>query len=50
MDYGDIPVFKDGFYVYATGQMVNEGDMIEGAQSLAALEINQQEDIIKREE
>ena len=50
MDYEDIPVFKDGFYIYASGQMVSEGDMIEGAQSMDAFEVSQLEDIMKREE
>jgi hypothetical protein len=33
MEYGDGPFFKDGVFIYSTGQMVNEGYLIEGDQS-----------------
>ena len=32
-DHSDRPIFKDGYYIYSTGQMVYESDMIEMAQS-----------------
>jgi hypothetical protein len=34
MEKGDIPFFKDGVYITSDGAMINEGCMIEGAQSL----------------
>lgn len=49
-EYRDTPFFKDGFYIYSTGQMVSEGNMIEGAQSLDALDVSQLKDLVKREE
>ena len=50
MEYGDRPFFKDGFYIYSTGQMVSESTMIERAQGLDTLDINQLEDLVRREE
>jgi hypothetical protein len=37
-EYGDRPFFKDGFYIYSSGEMVPESDMIVGAQSLDSIE------------
>ena len=34
----DSPFFKDGFYIYSTGEMVAESDMIVGAQSMDSVE------------
>jgi hypothetical protein len=34
MEHGDMPFFKDGYYIYSTGQMVCGSDMIVGSQSL----------------
>jgi len=37
-DYRDTPFFKDGYYIYSTGMMVDESDMIMAAQTLDSIE------------
>jgi len=37
-EYRDTPFFKDSFYIYSTGQMVAESDMIVGAQFMDSIE------------
>jgi len=49
MEYGDTPFFKDGLYIYSTGQVVNESDVIEGTQSLDNLDTDQLEEMLKQE-
>ena len=49
MEYGDTPFYKDGFYIYSTGQMVSEGDAIEGVQSLDTFEVSQLEEMVRQE-
>jgi len=37
-EYRDTPYFKDGYYIYSTGLMVGESDMIMAAQTLDSIE------------
>ena len=50
MEYGDTPFFKDGFYIYFTGEVVAESDMIEGIHTLDNLELNKLEELVNREQ
>lgn len=34
METGDASIYKDGCYIFDSGEIVSESDLIEGAQSL----------------